>query len=87
LIDTSRKRLCYQADPETRKHMEDLKVTLYDVESEISDVMVPNCVYRGGCPEMKNCGFYEKLCEKYELGRNIQERYDIYNIDFYESKR
>lgn len=59
LIDSMRKRLCGQADPETRAYAEDFKAALHEVHPEISDVLVPNCVYRCGCPEMQTCGLYE----------------------------
>ena len=55
LIDTWRKRLCYKASPETRRYAEDFKARLRYDQPEISDVLVPNCVYRGGCPEMETC--------------------------------
>ena len=89
LIDTARKRLCYTASPETRAQMEDLKRTLHDeVDVYISDVLVPNCIYRCGCPEQHPCAkhnYYEKLLEKdSKIGsHNIQERYDAYNKLFY----
>ena len=84
LIDTMRKRLCYQASPETRQYAEDLKRTIMRVESEIGDVLVPSCVYRGGCPEMQSCGYYERLCKKDRKiqSSNIQDRYDAYNFIF-----
>lgn len=94
LIDTMRKRLCYQASPETRQYAEDLKMTLRDTEPEISDVLVPNCVYRGGCPEMSQCGFFESFMEhavttdKYGFDSgNIQIRYDKYNEMFYQNRK
>ncbi|MDY4994606.1 MAG: hypothetical protein SO081_03475, partial [Oscillospiraceae bacterium] len=76
-----RKRLCYQASPETRKYAEDFKVTLHETEPELSDVLVPNCVYRGGCPEMEPCGFWERFCPAVE--GTIQDRYDQYNVLFW----
>lgn len=86
LIDTSRKRLCFQAAKETREYWEDLKVTVRDVgEEEISDVMVPNCVYRCGCPEMRTCGYWQHLIRVTNgsiLTADIQERYDLYNTFF-----
>lgn len=86
LIDTWRKRLCFQASTETREYAEDFKVVLHGVEPEISDVLVPNCVYRGGCPEMQTCKYWEKLM--YEsanciLNDNIRTRYSIYNNFFW----
>lgn len=89
LIDTWRKRLCGQAAEETRKYAEDFKETLYDYEPEMSDVLVPHCVYRCGCPEMQNCGFWQKAIEATQgeiVTSNIQRRYDLYNAMFYEGK-
>ena len=85
LIDTARKRLCFMASRETRKHMEDLKRTLRPVEPEISDVLVPNCVYRCGCPEPGGCRYFETISTLYPAIRstNIQERYDAYNTLFH----
>lgn len=85
LIDTARKRLCMMASPETRHYMEDLKTSLRDVEPEISDVLVPNCVYRCGCPEPGGCRWYETIRSLYPQlsSTNIQERYDAYNTLFH----
>lgn len=87
LIDTMRKRLCYQASPETRAYAEDLKRVLREVEPELSDVLVPNCVYRCGCPEMQTCGLWQAWMKKTggRIGTSyIQDRYDVYNGLFYE---
>lgn len=88
LIDTHRKRLCYMASPETRYYAEDFKITLRREQPEIADVLVPNCVYRCGCPEMKSCKWYEKMVLIHPdlKSTNIQVRYDIYNKIFYDSK-
>jgi hypothetical protein len=85
LIDCARKRLCMLASPETRRHMEDLKTAIHIVEPEISDVLVPSCVYRAGCPEPCGCSWYEAICvlEPKMASTNIQERYDAYNTMFY----
>ena len=90
LIDTWRKRLCYQAHPETRMYAESFKAQISPMEMEISDVLVPNCVYRGGCPEMKTCGFYEQFLREYEEDAdmsNIQSRYAAYNDLFWKKIR
>ena len=81
LIDTARKRLCFQASPETRQAMCDLKKEITKQESEIGNVLVPNCIYRMGCPEFKSCGFIEKfLKDNHNVNMfNIKERYDAYN--------
>jgi hypothetical protein len=85
LIDTARKRLCRMAAPETRKYMEDFKIAVRMIEPQLSDVLVPNCVYRGGCPEMNNCGWYNAMVAKYPdlASTDIQKRYDTYNEVFY----
>lgn len=91
LIDTMRKRLCHQADPETRAYAEDLKEALDLEQTEISDALVPNCVYRGGCPEIRNCGLWERFTnwvDKQDCAANlsnIRERYALYNTWFYEA--
>ena len=85
LIDTMRKRLCYMAASETREYAEDLKKTLLKVEPELSNVLVPNCVYRCGCPENGKCKFFETLVQKnpHIASTDIQKRYDAYNKFFY----
>jgi hypothetical protein len=85
LIDTMRKRLCYQASAETRNYAEDLKRSIHNCEPEISDVLVPNCVYRCGCPELSACGFWDRLCNETDcdiITSDIQSRYDLYNEYF-----
>lgn len=85
LIDTMRKRLCNMASKETKEYAKDLKKTLREIEPEISDVLVPNCIYRCGCPELGGCKWYETVCaaEPKIASTNIQERYDAYNRMFH----
>lgn len=84
-IDTWRKRLCRTASQETREYAEDFKRVLHEVETEWSDVLVPNCVYRCGCPEPTTCGWYQKMILKYPAMTStiIQDRYNAYNEVFY----
>ena len=93
LIDIMRKRLCYQASPETRELAEDFKVALREKQPELADVLVCNCVYRFSCPEFEMCKerFFVKFLE-YCKTKNvdisalgIQKRYDLYNEYFYSS--
>lgn len=88
LIDTWRKRLCYQASPETREYAEDFKIALHKVEPEISDVLIPNCIFRCGCSEMNCCGFFNKLMEEEPevISTNIGKRYNAYNRWFWRHK-
>jgi hypothetical protein len=90
LIDTMRKRLCRQASIDTRHYAEDLKIAVHDIEPEISDVLVPNCVYRCGCCELQPCGYWDYLTKETNGGimtPDIQERYDLYNSIFWEGRR
>lgn len=85
LIDTARKRLCMQASRETRKHMEDLKREVHEVDPYIASVMVPNCIYRCGCPEGGDCRWFATISELYPQlkSTDIQVRYDCYNSLFF----
>lgn len=86
-IDTFRKRLCYMASPETRSYAEDYKIEVHKHEPEFADVLVPNCIYRCGCPEIGGCGWFKEFIKR-NAGINyfdIQERYDAYNNEFYET--
>lgn len=90
LIDTWKKRLCYQASKETREYAEDFKATLHEVQPELSDVLVPPCVYRCGCPEMQMCKErhwtnFLIYCNKHGIDvthYSIQNRYAMYNRYF-----
>lgn len=94
LINVARYRLCEGcAHPETREYMEDLKISIKEQgETELSDVLVPNCIYRCGCPEFKCCGYigkFIKWCKdnKEDFNEtdllNIHTRYSLYNEFFY----
>ena len=85
LIDTWRKRLCYMASPETRQYAEDFKRTLRSYEPELADVLVPNCVYRCGCPEPGGCKWFTKMVQVEQglTSTDIQTRYDAYNHIFW----
>ena len=95
LIDTMRKRLCGCASKETREYAEDLKVALWEVQPELSDVLVPNCVYRCGCPEMRSCGMWKKFTDYCDISDpqmlamflNIEYRYNLYGDWFYNEHR
>jgi len=83
LIDAFRKRLCFQASPETREYAEDFKWSLKKESPELAWVLVPNCIYRCGCPEFEQCGFFKKFItlDSEELF-DISKRYDHYNQYF-----
>lgn len=84
LIDTWRKRLCFQSHPQTRALAEDFKRELFKFEPRLSDVLVPNCVYRGGCPEMQQCGYWENFRHLFKEDLwDIEARYLCYNEYFW----
>lgn len=89
LIDAWRKRLCGCADVKARILATDFKLEIYNHIPELSDVLVPNCVYRGGCPEipgMTTCVFWDGFIERHK-GINlldIRERYNAYNAELKE---
>ena len=85
LIDVSRKRLCSCATLEARNLITDLKVSLKDNNCLVADYMCPNCIYRGGCPEFKQCGFWKNFCEQ-NKDKNLLDlntRYKCYNDMIY----
>jgi hypothetical protein len=76
LIDMARKRLCIgKVDKVTYAYMMEIKKELirkggyYKV---IGECLVPNCVYRGGCPEFKPCGRLDP--------EEMLNRYETYNL-------
>lgn len=70
LIFISRRRLCNQASSETRRAWFEVKEEIRKVDPILASVLVPECVYRGFCPEFKSCGFtttkkYERMLKEY----------------------
>lgn len=89
LIDVARKRLCHKATPEAVELMEDLKYELGKEFGSESDVLVPNCIYRCGCPEFTSCGFFKAFKSYHDKNypnadiTDLQGRYDVYNEMFF----
>lgn len=65
IINISRKRLCQKASPETRKAWVEFLKSIKPYEPELYSVCVPECVYRGFCPELESCGWTEKHPEQF----------------------
>lgn len=59
LIFISRRRLCNQAAKETRDAWKEVKEAVTRMDSILGSVMVPECIYRGFCPEFHSCGYAE----------------------------
>ena len=74
LINVSRKRLCSKASAETRQAWQAVKDKIAEQDPVMAHFMVPNCIYRGFCPESpdKCCGYTntEKFRKELEEYRN-----------------
>ena len=57
IINISKVRLCNKAEAKTRSIWNEVITELRKIEPELANACVPNCLYRGFCPEIKSCGF------------------------------
>ena len=58
LIKISRKRLCNCASKETKEAWTQVKDAIAEVDPIMASKMVPECIYRGFCPEfLSPCGY------------------------------
>lgn len=78
IINISKLRLCNKASKETREVWYKVIDELAQIEPYLASACVPQCVYRGFCPEAKPCGrtetnffpFTRKYYKKLELYEN-----------------
>ena len=56
IINISKVRLCNKAEATTRNIWTQVIEELRKIEPELANACVPNCFYRGFCPEFKSCG-------------------------------
>ena len=78
LINISRKRLCSCASKETREAWKQVKDEIAKKDPILASKMVPECLYRGFCPEwMNSCG-YSKT-KKFEEDLKEYRRTDYSN--------
>lgn len=82
LIDAWRKRLCFKATKEARELAEDFKIALESEDKAMSKVLVPNCIYRFGCPEFTPCGFFKNFLEFAEQNNISIEQLSDINIRY-----
>lgn len=62
LMTIAHKRLCNLASPETREVVRGICDLVIEECPEFRDVLVPNCVYRGGrCDEFACCGYNKTI--------------------------
>ena len=85
LIDMARGQLCRQQEKEIVRYAESLKIALHLVEPDLSDELVPECVFRCGCPYEDGCGWFDKAAAKHPgiTSTCISTRYAAYNEVFY----
>ena len=65
IINISRKRLCSCASKETREAWKQVVEAIREVDPVLADKCVPECLYRGFCPEFMNPCVYSKT-KKFE---------------------
>lgn len=76
IINISRKRLCRKSHIETQNEWYHFLELLRDVEPELFDVCVKECVYRNGlCPEIKSCGYNRTDA----FTKEFSDYYDLFN--------
>ena len=56
LIAMARKRLCSNAHKHTMRVMQQIKTAVKTADPDLAAAMVPDCIYRGTCNELKSCG-------------------------------
>ena len=61
LINMARKRLCHKADIQTVHVMECIKKILAQDSLLLAECLVPECQYRGKCPELYPCKRKDEL--------------------------
>ena len=77
LISISRKRLCNCASKETRGAWKQVQDAIREVDPVMADKMVPECIYRGFCPEFMNpCGYANTEKYQQDLKRYRSTDYD-----------
>ena len=77
LINISRKRLCSCAYKETREAWKQVQDAIRKVDPVMADKMVPECIYRGFCPEFMNpCGYANTEKYQHDLKKYRSTNYD-----------
>lgn len=75
VLAISRKRLCFNSHRTTVAVWMRVKRAIRAVDSVMADHMVPECVYRGFCPELKQCApGVKKVIDAYGDSPYCQQR-------------
>ena len=75
MINISRKRLCNCASKETREAWKLVMDELSKVDPILRNKCVPECVYRGFCPELQSCGYWKTIQFKKDLSNYRRTKY------------
>ena len=73
IINISRVRLCNKAEKVTQMLWIEVLRELSKIEPFLANVCVPNCLYRGFCPEIKPCGFSTSDVDAFNFKRSTLE--------------
>lgn len=73
IINISRVRLCSKAEGTTRMLWMKAIRELVKIEPFLANACVPNCLYRGFCPEIKPCGFSTSDVDAFNFKRSTLE--------------
>ena len=77
IINISRKRLCSCASKETREAWKQVVEEIRKVDPILADKCVPECLYRGFCPEFMNpCGYSKTKKFQLDLVKYRNVNYD-----------
>lgn len=69
IINISKVRLCNKAEIETRKLWKEVVSKLKEIEPELANACVSNCLYRCFCPEFQSCGFNKSKSFEIEFNK------------------
>lgn len=73
IINISRVRLCSKSEGTTRMLWMKAIRELVKIEPFLANACVPNCLYRGFCPEIKPCGFSTSDVDAFNFKRSTLE--------------
>nr|DAI43229.1 MAG TPA: putative alternative thymidylate synthase [Caudoviricetes sp.] len=79
IINISKLRLCNKASKETREVWYKVIDELVQIEPYLASACVPQCVYRGFCPEPKSCG--RSCAGTFKYHRQMYIKQNIYIPD------
>ena len=75
IINISKLRLCNKAARETREIWYKVLDELIRIEPYLASACVPQCIYRGFCPEQKSCG--RSTYSSYEIIRREYKKLNL----------